>query len=274
MIVVPIEGIDDPRVASYRSMRRTANLRHDETFVAEGTRVIVHLLTSPLRVRSALLEPKWLEEFRPLLEARPESDLVVYVATRDEVAKIVGFQAHQGAMALAEVPVPPDLIELARSRKGHLFVALDGVSSAENVGAILRSMAGFGADGMIVDSVTCDPWVRRSARVSMGGIFRVPVWRVDDLPATIARLRRECGTRSIAAHNHPPVTDLDRADLSGNLLIALGSEATGLSPAVIAACDERVMIPMSGDWSCINVAAAGAVFLWEAARRRIATIRT
>jgi tRNA G18 (ribose-2'-O)-methylase SpoU len=102
----------------------------------------------------------------------------------------------------------------------------------------------------------------------MGGIFRMPVWRVDDLPATIARLRAECGTRAVAAHNHPPVEDLDRVALDGGVLVALGSEATGLAPATIAACDASVMIPMRGDWSCINVGAAAAVFLWEIARRR------
>jgi tRNA G18 (ribose-2'-O)-methylase SpoU len=268
MKITPIDGVDDPRVADYRSMRRCATLRKNRTFVAEGSRVIVHLLASPLRVRSLLLEPKWLEEFRPAIETRPEQDLEVFVASRDEVARIVGFQAHQGAMAVAEEPDATDLYELARSTPCHVIVALDGVSSAENVGAIVRSMTGLGADGLIVDPVTCDPYVRRAARVSMGGVFRMPVWRVDDLPATIARLRAECGTRALAAHNHPPVDDIDRADLSGNLLIALGSEATGLSPETIAACDRSVMIPMRGDWACINVAAAAAVVLWEVARRR------
>jgi tRNA G18 (ribose-2'-O)-methylase SpoU len=268
MKVTPVEGIDDPRVADYRSMRRFASLRMGRRFVAEGTRVIVHLLESPLRIRSLLLEPSLLEEFRPALERRQEADLEVFVTSREEVQKIVGFQVHHGAMAVADEPDAPDLYDFARATKDHVFVALDGVSAAENVGAIVRSMTGLGAHGLLVDRVTCDPFVRRAARVSMGGIFRMPVWRVDDLPATIARLRNECGTRSVAAHNHPPVEDLDRADLSGNLLIALGSEATGLSPATIAACDCSVLIPMRGDWSCINVAAAAAVFLWEVARRR------
>jgi tRNA G18 (ribose-2'-O)-methylase SpoU len=268
MRITPVAGIDDPRVADYRSMRRFAALRRDRTFVAEGTRVLVHLLSSPLRVRSLLLEPAQLDAFRAQLEARQEADIEVFVASREEVQRIVGFQVHHGAMAVAEEPQAPDLLTFARAKKDHVLVALDGVSAAENVGAIVRSMAGLGADGLICDPATCDPYVRRAARVSMGGIFRMPVWRVDDLPATIARLRAECGTRSIAAHNRPPCTDLDRADLAGNLLIALGSEATGLSPAVIDACDERVMIPMRGDWGCINVAAAGAVMLWEVARRR------
>jgi tRNA G18 (ribose-2'-O)-methylase SpoU len=268
MKITPVADIDDPRVADYRSMRRFAAMRRGRTFVAEGTRVIVHLLASPLRVRTLLLEPKCLEEFRPMLEARPETDLEVFVAPLEEVRKIVGFQVHHGAMAVADEPPAPDLFALARAKKDHVLVALDGVSSAENVGAIVRSMTGLGADGLIVDPATCDPYVRRAARVSMGGIFRMPVWRVDDLPATIARMRVECGTRSVAAHNHPPVADLDRVDLEGGVLVALGSEATGLSPATIAACDASVMIPMRGDWSCINVGAAAAVFLWEIARRR------
>jgi tRNA G18 (ribose-2'-O)-methylase SpoU len=268
MIVTPVDGIDDPRVADYRSMRRFASLRMGRRFVAEGTRVLVHLLASPLRVRSLLLEPAQLEIFRAQIEARPEADLDVFVTSKEEVQKIVGFQVHHGAMAVADEPDAPDLFEFARAKKDHVLVALDGVSAAENVGAIVRSMAGIGADGLIADRVTCDPYVRRAARVSMGAIFRMPVWRVDDLPATIARLRDVCGTRSLAAHNYPPVADLDRADVAGNLLIALGSEATGLSPAVIAACDTSVMIPMRDDWGCINVAAAAAVFLWEVARRR------
>lgn len=268
MNVVPVEGIDDPRVADYRSMRRFAALRQGRRFVAEGTRVLVHLLASPLRVRSLLLEPAQLEVFRAAIEARPETDLDVFVTSKEEVQRIVGFQVHHGAMAVADEPEAPDLLEFARAKRDHVLVALDGVSAAENVGAIVRSMAGLGADGLVVDRVTCDPYVRRAARVSMGGIFRIPVWRVPDLPATIAQLRERCGTRAVAAHNHPPVRDLDRAELSGNLLVALGSEATGLSPAVIAACDEAVMIPMRGDWGCINVAAAAAAFLWEIARRR------
>lgn len=268
MKVTPVGGIDDPRVADYLSMRRFAALRQSRTFVAEGVRVIVHLLTSPLRIRSLLLEERWLEEWRTPLEARPEADLEVFLASREEIQRIVGFEVHQGAMAVAEEPHVPELFAFAKSRPNHVFVALDGVSAAENVGAVVRNMAGLGADGLLIDPVTCDPFVRRAARVSMGGIFRMPVWRVDDLPATIRRLRAECGTRSLAAHNHPPVVDLDRVDLSGNVLIALGSEATGLAPATIAACDQAVMIPMHGDWGCINVAAAGAVFLWEAGRRR------
>lgn len=269
MIAVhPVEGLDDPRVAVYRSLRRVARLRRDGTFVAEGARVVRKLLASPLVVRSLLLDQRWLDAFGPALEQRPETGIEVFLTSRQELERIVGFHVHQGVMALAEAPRPPDLLEFAKSVPGHVLVALTGVSSPENVGGILRTMAGFGATGLLIDSATCDPFVRRAARVSMGAAFRLPVWRVDDLPAAFASLRAACGTRVLGAHLYEPVVDLPDADLSGNLLLVLGSEADGLSDEVAAACDACVRIPMDPEWDCFNVGTAGAILLWEVARRR------
>ena len=268
MNVHEIAGLDDPRVAEYRSLRRVASLRRDGCFVAEGARVVVQLLASKLRVHSLLLDPRWLAELRPALEARPETDIDVYVTTKPELERIVGFHVHQGVMAVAEAPQPPELAAHARSRPDTLLVALAGVSNAENVGGILRTMAGFGATGLLIDAATCDPFVRRAARVSMGAAFRIPVWRSPDLAADIRRLREECAIRAVAAHLHGDCVALQNADLCGPLLVALGSEADGLPAEVAAACDISAMIPMSADWSCLNVGTAGAIVLWEVARRR------
>ncbi len=268
MKVTPVEGLDDPRVAEYRSLRRIAKLRRERTFVAEGVRVIRQLLTSPMRVHSALLEPQWMEEFGPALEARGDPDLEVFLTSRAEVERIVGYHVHQGAMAIAEVPEPPPLLDVARATPAHVLVAVCGVSSAENVGGILRNAAAFGASGVLLDPATCDPYVRRAARVSMGAIFRVPVWRADDMAAALRALRDGAGTRAIAAHTRGEVVDLEDADLSSGLALVLGSEATGIPDDVVAACDVVVRIPMAGDWQCLNVATCGAVFLWEIRRRR------
>lgn len=273
MEVHAVDDLDDPRVAEYRSLRRVASLRRDRCFVAEGARVVVQLLASRLRVRSLLVDARWLEELRPALAARPEGDLVVYVTSKDQLERIVGFHVHQGVMAIAEAPTPPDLIAHARGHDDALLVALAGVSNAENVGGMLRTMAGFGATGLIVDAATCDPFVRRAARVSMGAAFRIPVWRSTDLPADLGRLRAECGMRVLAAHLHGERVTLDEADLAGPLILALGSEADGLPDDVAAACDLSVEIPMSGDWSCLNVGTAGAILLWEITRRRRAARR-
>jgi tRNA G18 (ribose-2'-O)-methylase SpoU len=268
VIVQPIASIDDPRVAVFRSMRRIEALRKDGRFVCEGVRVVRQLLRSSLPVHAMLLDERWLEELRPALEARPEPDLAVYVATKQDLEQIIGFALHQGVMALASVPEPPPLLDVAAATPGHLFVALEGVSGAENVGGLVRSCAGFGATGLLLDGATHDPFVRRAARVSMGAIFHLPIWKVGSLVPVLGELRARCGTRSVAAHLYPPVEDLDRAELGGNLAVVLGSEAVGITDPVLAACDARVKIPMHPNWGCLNVATAGAVFLWEVARRR------
>ncbi len=263
-----VTSIDDPQVAEYRSLRRVASLRRDGLFVAEGARVVSRLLSTQLRVVSLLVDPGWLETLRPRLTARPEATIDVFVSPKPQLERIVGFHVHQGVMAIAEAPQPPELVPYLRGHPDHILVALEGVSNAENVGGLLRSLAGFGGAGMIIDSATCEPFVRRAARVSMGAAFTIPVWRSTDLAATIAQLRLECGTRSLAAHLHGETEALDRAALGGPVLLALGSEATGLSDGVVAACDTAVEIPMDPTWDCLNVATAGAVILWEVARRR------
>jgi tRNA G18 (ribose-2'-O)-methylase SpoU len=266
--VIALAGIDDPRVAEYRSLRRIESVRREGRFVCEGARVVRQLLRSPLPVHSLLTDERWLGELRPLLDARPEAaDLPVYLATKADLESIIGYSLHQGVMAMASAPQAPDLLAHAAARPRHVYVALCGVSGAENVGGILRNAAGFGADGVLLDGPSHDPFVRRAARVSVGAVFHVPVWRVDDVPAVLRSLRGRCGTRSVAAHLYEPVVPLDRADLSPPLVVVLGSEATGLSDEVVRACDVAAKIPMHENWGCLNVATAGAVVLWEVYRR-------
>lgn len=268
MHVIPVAGLDDPRVAPFRSMRRVEALRQEHTFVCEGGRVVRQLLKSPLAVHAILVDEKWLDELRDAIEARPERDLPVYVCPKAALEEIIGFTVHQGVMALAATPVAPPLLDVARATPGHVFVALEGVSGAENVGGLVRSCAGFGATGLILDQASHDPFVRRAARVSMGAIFQLPVWKVPSIPPVLAELKAACGTRSVAAHLYEPVEDLDRADLAGNVVIVLGSEAVGITDDLLRVCDARVKIPMHETWGCLNVGTAGAVFLWEAAKIR------
>jgi tRNA G18 (ribose-2'-O)-methylase SpoU len=268
VIVLPVVSLDDPRVEVYRSLRRVDSLRKDDHFVCEGARVVKQLLRSGLPVHSLLLDERWLAELGPALEARPEKDLPVYVATKRDLETIIGYSLHQGVMATASVPEAPPLLDVARAAQPHLFVALEGVSGAENVGGLVRSCAGFGATGLILDRASHDPFVRRAARVSMGAIFHLPIWKVESIAPVLDELRAAFATRAVAAHLYDPVVDLDRAELDGNLLVVLGSEATGISDDLVRRCDFAARIPMHENWGCLNVGTAGAVFLWEIARRR------
>ena len=273
MHVVRVDNLDDPRLAVYRSLRRIAALKKGAAFVAEGARLVRKLLATGLPIESILLDEKWLEALSPALEAHHDSALPVYLTSKDELQRIIGYHVHQGVMAVARAPQAPPLNDVLSGASSPLLIALAGVSSHDNVGGILRTAAGFGATGMLLDRASCDPFVRRAARTSMGAIFALPIWRVDDLPATLIRLRDEHGIRSLAAHVHEPYEDLPTANLSGGTVIVLGAEGTGVPDDVVAACDASVRIPMDPSFDCFNVATAAAIIMYEVARQRSSSER-
>lgn len=260
-------SLDLPELAPYRTLRQHEEHRAAGIFVAEGDKVVRRLLDSSFGVVSVLLPERRLAEFEPLIRARAE-DVAVYVVEIAELEKLTGFPFFQGVLAVGKIPRAESVTDiLARTPTPRLFVALDGLSNSENVGLVVRNAAAFGAHAVIVDRSSASPFLRRAVRNSMGTIFRVGVAEVSSLVAALNELRR-AKIRVIAAHPHTDGRMIADADFSGDCCIVLGSEGTGISPEVLAACDEAVAIPMSNEVDSLNVGSAAAVFLYEAARRR------
>ncbi len=262
-----IDSLDLPELAPYRTMRRHHDHVVQRIFVAEGDKVVRRLLETHFTVQSVLMLERWLPEFTPLLAARREH-IPVYVAPKEQLEQLVGFTMYQGIMAVARFPEPPALDDiLATAPSPRLFVALDGLADAENLGVIVRNSTAFGVHLLIAGETCASPYMRRAVRNSMGAIFKLPVIEPPSLVQTLHYLRRR-GVRCIAAHGHSQSQTLGQCDFSGDGCIVLGSEGNGISPAVLAACDEAVAIPMANGVDSLNVANAAAVFLYEAARQR------
>jgi tRNA G18 (ribose-2'-O)-methylase SpoU len=175
---------------------------------------------------------------------------------------------YQGLLAAGRLPPPLSLEAiLARSPRPRLLAAVDGLSSAENLGALVRNCAAFGVHALLVGETSASPFLRRAVRSSMGAIFHLPVLETPNLALTLGQLRPH-GLRSIAAHPHADDRPLPAADLSGDCCLVFGSEGAGLSPAVLAACQEAAAIPMPPTVDSLNVGSAAAVFLYEANRQR------
>jgi len=280
-----IASFDLPELAPYRTMRRPLGHRQEGIFVAEGAKVVRRLLESRLAVVSAVLTEQWLPEFEPLLAARPEPEIPVYLAEKKLLESLVGFPMFQGVLAIGRVPAPESLQTLlARSASPRLLVAVDALTNAENLGTLVRNCAAFGVQVLLVGETCSSPFVRRSVRSSMGAIFQLPVVELGTdrraagalpqdaascatLAETLRRLRAG-GLRCIAAHPHAPGRTLAQARLEGDCCLVFGSEGYGIRPEVLAACDEAVAIPMPPAVDSLNVSAAAAVFLYEACRQR------
>jgi len=262
-----ITDFERPELRPYRTMRWDATHRAMNLFVAEGEKVVRRLLESDLEIVSMLLPPKWLEILAPQLEARRER-IRVFVGEKALLETLTGFTMYQGVLAVARIPPPRPLEELlAGSARPRLWVAIEGLSNAENVGVLVRNSAAFGVQALVVGETSSSPWLRRAVRTSMGTIFRMPVVEAVRLTHTLRELQAH-GIRCVAAHPRPEATPLWRADLRGDCCVVFGSEGSGLTDATVAVCDEMVAIPMPPEVDSLNVGSASAVFLYEARRQR------
>lgn len=261
-----ITDFHDPRLAPYRTMRAQFDHLESGVFVAEGEKVVRRLLGSPHAVLSVLLPPRWQAEYEPLLAARPEA-IDLFVAEKEVLMNLIGFSMYQGLLALGRVPSPASWDELLSLPRPRLFAAVDGLSNAENVGAVVRNAAALGVQALLVGETSAHPYLRRAVRSSMGTIFGMPYLPCPDLAAALGTLRG-AGVRCLAAHPHTDELPAEQAPLAGDCCVVLGAEGEGLRPAVRAACDASVVIPMSAGVDSLNVASAAAVLFYEASRQR------
>jgi tRNA G18 (ribose-2'-O)-methylase SpoU len=256
-----------PELAPYKSLRRARDLERRRLFVAEGDKVVRRLLESPFEVVSLLLTDEWLKRIQPLLEARSEN-IEVFVTTKAQIESTTGFTCHQGIKAVGRVPKTSVLDEvLARATRPWLLVAVEGLANAENLGLVVRNSAAFGAQAIIAGETSSSPFLTRAIRCSMGAIFKLPAIETPNLAATLMQLKSR-GVGIIAAHPHTDQLTPSRAHFSTDCCIVFGNEGYGLSPAVLALCDELVAIPMQLGVDSLNVGSAAAAFLYEAARQR------
>jgi tRNA G18 (ribose-2'-O)-methylase SpoU len=211
---VRVDDPGDPRLADFRDLTR-ADRRPDRPggrglVIAEGVPVVRRLLDSPYRLRAVLGVPPRIEALGADLAGL---DAPVYVAGADLMATLVGFHLNRGVLASADrAPVPsvPDL--LAGCRR---IAVLEGVNDHENLGALFRNAAGLGVQAVLLGAGCADPLYRRSVRVSMGHVLRVPFAPLTPWPGALAAVR-SAGFTLFALTPKPPavaLTELDPAAL-------------------------------------------------------------
>ena len=229
----------------------------ESLIVVESPKVIQTALLSGLEPVSLLCEERHIEgDAAPILSAC--SDLDVYVGPRPLLASLTGYTLTRGVLCAFRRPAEPQPEEvLADARRVAL---LHGVCDTTNIGAIFRSAAALGLDAVVLSRDTCDPFNRRSIRVSMGSVFLVP-WTFLDTP--LATLRAY-GFHTAAMALRDESVPIDHPDLIGQerLALILGTEGDGLPDDVIAAADSTIRIPMHHHVDSLNVAMAATIAFW------------
>jgi tRNA G18 (ribose-2'-O)-methylase SpoU len=260
--LIDVDDPGDPRLDDYRDLT-TADRRPDRPggrglVIAEGVVVVRRLIDSPYPARSVLGVPRRLAEL-----ARDLAPLAVpaFAATADTMATVVGFHLNRGVLAVADRAASPDPGELARTAR--LLAVAEGINDHENLGSLFRNAAALGVDGVLLGPRCADPLYRRSVRVSMGHVLRVPFATLPEWPGSLDVLR-SAGLRVAALTPAPNAVPLAAAGLTGvRSAVLLGAEGPGLTDEALAAADVRVRIPMAPGVDSLNVATAAAVAFHE-----------
>ena len=268
MILERIESLDDPRLAFFTNLTDVTlrRLSEPETglYLAESTKVIERALAAGHRPVSVITLEKWVNSLEALLA---DHDIPVFVGDESELEKLTGFLLHRGAIAAMERPALRSVTDTIRAARR--VVILENIIDHTNVGAIFRSVAGLGADAVLITPECADPLYRRSVRVSMGTVLQVPWTRISSWPEGLQELR-DAGfvVASLALSDDSIPLSALSAENPERLAIVLGTEGHGLTPATIAASDRVVRIPMSHGVDSLNVAAAAAVTLYAVTNTR------
>ncbi len=258
----------NPRVQRVRRLARRHRARLDErAFVLEGPHVVDAALAAGIELEAVFHEPGADGE---LLDRARGGGVDVYELEPGTLARVTDAVTPQPVLAVApwcDVPLEA-VLAAAPPEDGParpLVVLLD-VRDPGNAGTLLRTGEASGAAGVVVAGQSVDVFNPKCVRSSAGALFHVPVALVPDAGEALSRLRA-AGLRIIATAASAELA-YDRCDLTGPVALLLGNEAAGLPAEVQARVDEVVAIPIEGRSESLNVAAAGAVLCFEAARQR------
>lgn len=294
----PIRIVDpaDPRLDDFRNLNASDKKSGEQLIIAEGTLVVPRLLASPYPTRAVVGFPGKLRAIEAELScafSSVDAKFSIYEVSREVLKEVAGFDMHRGLVASADrlpstesrtdggdyaadgvsaVEAVLEQVENAPESSGVIAV-LEGVGDHENIGSIFRNAAGLGVDAVLFGAAIADPLYRRSVRVSMGHVLRLPWAKFPGTTTTWQRdleMLRKRGYEVVAltpAGNTTLREATESAREKGKkVAVMVGAEGPGLTEHAMRAADVRASIPMARGTDSLNVATAAAIAFYEAVR--------
>ena len=264
MPVIEITDLADPRLADFAHRTDVALKNGSRTehgiYIAESALVLERAMRAGHTPRSVLALGGTVDEAVALVG----DDVPVFSGPGELLAELTGYILHRGLIASMNRPALPTVASLLAGARR--VVVLENVADPTNVGAIFRSVAGIGADAVLVTPRCSDPFYRRAIRVSMGTVLQVPWTRTGDWSTLTAELASSGFHIAALALTDDAVSLRAFAGrVPDKVALVMGAEGDGLTPEAIAAADTVVQIPMAHGIDSLNVAAASAVAMWALA---------
>ena len=261
--IIEITDFNVPQLDVYARITEGQLLNRQEPekgmFIAESPRVIERALNYGCVPASILIETRQIERQKSIIERC--GNIPVYTAEFDVLTQLTGFKLTRGMLCAMYRPAPKTVLEICTGARR--LAVLENVVNPTNVGAIFRSAAALGIDGVLLTPACSNPLYRRAIRVSMGTVFQIS-WAFFTEGQGI-KLLQNLGFRTVALALNKDALNIDAPQLKQEekLAIVLGTEGDGLAAETIVSCDYTVRIPMANGVDSLNVAAASAVAFWQ-----------
>ncbi len=245
--MIHITDANDPRIAEFISIRDHV-LNSKDLIIAEAEKLFLQLRASNKPIHKVLATPAFIERHQL-------SGDNIFAADKKVLESVAGFKIEFEVLVLAEKPKDTALDQL-----DNRIIALNGLTSPENVGSIVRSSAAFGIKSMLMDEKTCSPYLRRCIRVSMGNIFAMKTHHALNVRGDLKRLK-ELGYTILSTANIPGSIDVADYKFPEKCVLIIGSEGHGIDQDILNLSDTILKIKIDPQVAHLNAANAAAIFL-------------
>ena len=257
-----IESKNNSRIKDFKKLKEKKYRLREGKYLVEGFRLVEEAFKAGKKVHAVLYEKGKEKEFNHYIEPYVEHT-DTFVTDADVIKELSSTVHPQGVIGILSLEDGSREEVTLSTTSTDLLVYLDGLQDPGNLGTIIRSCHASGAKGIILGKNTVDPFNDKVIRSSMGSIFYLPIYLQGE--KTLDQF--------MSAGYHLAVTSLEaqknlyQEDLTGNIIIAIGNEGSGISKEIEDKADLLLKIPMPGGAESLNAAVATSIVLFERVRQ-------
>jgi TrmH family RNA methyltransferase len=253
-------------IKSYSKLLSSAAARRESgLFLCEGARLCCDAAQSGVEIVAFYATESGCQRYASYcsqIEAKAQSSALI----SDHVAPLLSDTKNpQGVYCVCKMPQQEESVS-AWALAGS-YLVLEEMQDPTNLGTVLRTAEALGISGVLLTGDCCDPFGPKVVRGSMGAVFRMKLYRCDNLPQTLAELKEQ-GFATMAAVVDSDAVPVTKVSFAAPSVMVIGNEGNGLRQETIAACSHRVTIPMLGRAESLNASSAVSILLWEMMREK------
>lgn len=262
-----ISGKNNPTIIEISKLSNKKYRMKDRLFVCDGVKLFKEAVAFGAKIKYIVIDnsAKLLENVVFDIKKCAEKGVKILCVESFVFEKLTSENAPQGLIAVCEFydekHIFSTIVESKRL-KGKRTIILEAIRDPGNMGTIFRNAVALGVENLIISADCVDIYSPKVVRASMGAIFKLDIFIVDDLISIVKNIKKD-GRRVLAAAINDNALILGKDNISCEDVVVLGNEGHGISANLIEACTDTLFIPMKGNTESLNVAMASAIIMWE-----------